>query len=470
VAEQLEHLSASDVSSLLAERGPIHVHVGGTILLEGEPPDFEELLAHVERRLDLVPRFRQRVTAIPLGIDNPVWEEAPSFDLRWHVRHAALPRPGTAAQLRELVGWVMSEPLDLGRPLWQIYLVEGLEGGRHAVISKTHHALVDGVSALDVGTLLLDVSPEGTEIPVPGEDEEEPREPTQLSPALLMARAASGRGRRTLRAARRAARTALTMPRETASRVVRTAEGFGGMAARGARAPETFLNEIIGRDRRVVFARTPLADLKAAKAESGATVNDVVLAIAAGALRRLFERRDKPLPEHLVALVPVSVRRPDEPVELGNRIATILVRLPLREADPAARLRLINEETTRLKRSEQARVASLMIEASGWAPPTINRLLAGSLSRPFAWNLVISNVPGPQFPLYLLGRRMLELYPFVPLSPQGRTLSIGVLSYDGGVFFGVVGDRDRLHDIDLFAADLEGAIAEQTGARSAPRS
>ena len=175
------------MSSLLAERGPIHVHVGATLLLEGEPPALEELLDHVEGRLGLVPRFRQRVRSTPLGLVNPVWADDPRFDLSWHVRHTALPRPGTMAQLRELVGRVMSQPLDLERPLWQLYLVEGLEGGRHAYISKTHHALVDGVSAVDVGTIMLDPNPEGTEIPI-GEERWDPDEP---SPEMLFVRAAS---------------------------------------------------------------------------------------------------------------------------------------------------------------------------------------------------------------------------------------------------------------------------------------
>ena len=221
------------MSSLLAERGPIHVHVGATILLEGEPPTVEELLHHVEGRLGLVPRFRQRVKSTPLGLINPVWADDPRFDLSWHVRHTALPRPGTMAQLRELIGRMMSQPLDLERPLWQLYLVEGLEGGRHAYISKTHHALVDGVSAVDVGTIMLDPNPEGTEIPI-GEERWDPDEP---SPEMLFVSAASARIRTPLLAARKAARGALTMPRSTASRVMRTAEGFGQLAASGPSAP-----------------------------------------------------------------------------------------------------------------------------------------------------------------------------------------------------------------------------------------
>ncbi len=448
------------MSSLLAERGPIHVNVGAALILEGDPPTLDELLAHVESRLALVPRFRQRVQATPLQITNPVWADDPGFDLEWHVRHVALPRPGSTDQLRELVGRVMSTPLDLERPLWQLYLVEGLEGGRHAYISKTHHALVDGVSAVDVGTIMLDPNPEGTEMPIP----EERWDPDVPSPELLFVRAATDRISTPMRAARKAALGALSMPRETAGRVMRTAESFAGLAAGGPTAPRTFLNEDIGRDRRVAFVRTELDALKQARGETGATVNDVILAVATGGLRRLFERRGEAVPDQLVALVPMSIRRSDEHLELGNRIATLMVALPLSEPDPAERLRLVHAETTRVKESEQARAASLVIEATGWTPPTINRVLADVISRQLNWNLVVSNVPGPQMPFYLLGRRMVEVYPVVPLSPQQHALSIGVVSYDGGVFFGITADRNLFADIDEVAADLEAALAEQLSA------
>jgi diacylglycerol O-acyltransferase len=455
----MERLSASDMSSLLAERGPIHVHVGGTLILEGDPPPFDELLEHVDGRLPLVPRFRQRITETPrIQLSNPSWTDDPQFDLRRHVRHAALPSPGSRDQLRELVGRIMSEPLDLSRPLWQLYLIEGLEGNRHAVLSKTHHALVDGVSAIDVGTILLDPNPEGTEMPIP----DEPWEPDQSSPAMLFIRDATDRIRQPIRSARKAASGALKAPRETTSQVMRTAEGFAGLAAGGPRVPPTTLNVEIGRDRRVAWVATELQAIKDARSLEGATVNDVVLAVTAGALRRFLSARGDDVPEYLVALVPVSVRRPDEELELGNRIATLLVRLPLAIADPVERLGAVRDETTRLKESEQARAASLIIDATGWTPPTINRVLADAMSRPLTWNLVVSNVPGPQMPFYLLGRRLAEVYPFVPLSPQRRALAVGIVSYDGGVFFGLVGDRDALADLDRLGEAFEASLAEQT--------
>jgi diacylglycerol O-acyltransferase len=448
------------MSSLLAERGPIHVHVGAAIVVEGKPPRFEELLEHVDKRLTLVPRFRQRITPVRFNLDNPVWADDTRFDLRWHVRRAALPKPGGMDELRELVGRVMSEPLDFSRPLWQLYVVEGLDLKRHAYISKTHHALVDGVAAVDVGTIILDPNPEGTEMELPAE----PWDPDEPSPEMLFIRAASERIRTPLRAARTAARGALTMPRSTATRVMRTAEGFAKLAASGPNVARTFLNVEIGRDRRVAYLATELERVKAMRGASEATVNDVILSATAGGLRRAFERRGEPVPEQIVALVPMSVRRPDEELELGNRIATLLVSLPIAEADARRRLELVHAETSRLKRSEQARAASLIIEATGWTPPTINRVLAGAISRPLSWNLAISNVPGPQVPFYLLGRKLLAIYPFVPLSPQNHALAIGVLSYDGNVYFGITGDRDVFSDIDELVADLEASLAEQEGA------
>ncbi len=453
------------MSNLNAERGPIHVHVGATIIVEGAAPTYDQLVAHVEKRLLLVPRFRQRIVKIPLGIENPVWGDDPQFDVRRHVRHVSVPRPGRLDQLRDIVGRVMSEPLDMERPLWQLYLVEGMSG-RHAYISKTHHALVDGVAAVDVGTILLDTSKRGTRI----RTQEKPWDPDEPSPTMLLTQAASERVRKPLRAAGRAARTAVTTPAQTAARVLRTAEAFTGLASGGPVVPRSPLNVKIGRDRRIAWARTDLDRLKRARGiAEGSTVNDVLLSVAAGALRRYLDGRGDKAPDYLVALVPVSIRRPHEKGELGNRISTIMVRLPLAEPDPRRRLEQLRDETRRLKESEDARAASLLIEATGWAPPTINRLLARGMARPLVFNLVVSNVPGPQRPLYLLGRPIKEIYPFVPLSPQNHALSIGMISYDGRVFFGLAGDRDVVPDLDDLAAALREALREQPVPRAKPK-
>jgi diacylglycerol O-acyltransferase / wax synthase len=461
-----DRLSGSDMSNLNAERGPIHVHVGATILVEGAAPAYENLVAHVEQRLNLVPRFRQKIVKIPLGIENPVWGDDTSFDPRRHVRHVSVPRPGRLDQLRDLVGRIMSEPLDMERPLWQLYLIEGLAGGRHAYVSKTHHALVDGVAAVDVGTILLDPSPRGTQLQMP----EKPWDPDEPSPSMLIRRAASDRVRKPLQAAGRAARNTIRMPAKTAARVLRTAEAFTGLAAGGPACPKSPFNVRIGRDRRIAWHRTDLDRLKRAREiVEGSTVNDVILSVVAGALRSFLERRGETVPDYLVALVPVSIRRPNEEGELGNRISTIMVKLPLSEPDPRKRLEQLRDETARLKESDNARAASLLIEATGWAPPTLNRLLASAMARPLIFNLAVSNVPGPQQPLYLLGRRLREIYPFVPLSPQNHALTIGMVSYDGRVFFGLVGDRDVVPDLDDLAGDLRQALREQPVPRRKPQ-
>ena len=257
----------------------------------------------------------------------------------------------------------------------------------------------------------------------------------------------------------------MTTPGQTAARVLRTAEAFTGLASGGPRVPRSPLNVKIGRDRRIAWARTDLDRLKRARdIAEGSTVNDVLLSVAAGALRRYFEGRGDKAPDYLVALVPVSIRRPDEKGELGNRISTIMVRLPLAEPDPRRRLEQLRDETRRLKESDNARAASLLIEATGWAPPTINRLLARGMARPLVFNLVVSNVPGPQRPLYLLGRPIKEIYPFVPLSPQNHALSIGMISYDGRVFFGLAGDRDVVADLDDLADGACGGTPRAAGA------
>ena len=370
----------------------------------------------------------------------------------------------------------MSEPLDQSRPLWQIYLVERGGGGAggdpgFAAISKTHHALVDGVSAVDVGAIILDPDPAGTDLGLSG---------AEWSPQLrrsdqevLTDRIFDAR-RRLLGMPREAARRAFDLSAPQSA--LKTAQGFLDLARNSEPVRPTIINDEIGRDRRVAFAATTLAALKQVARSSGtATVNDVVLAVSTGALRRLFEHRGAEIPGDFSALVPMSIRKPGEELALGNRMTTLIVPLPLSEPDAGERLRRIHDTTARLKRSEAARAASLVIEASGWVPPTMTRVLGsvGSVGgaalertgvgrvvpQRLPWNLVISNVPGPPMPVYLLGRPLRSIHPFVPLSPQRRALSIGVISYDGGLYFGLTGDRDRMADLDSFAGFLDAELA-----------
>ncbi len=460
-----EPLSGADISSLHAEQGPIHVHVGGTAIFEGKPPAREEFLAHVERRLNLIPRFRQRVRQPPGSASRPVWEDDPQFDLARHVRQLALAKPGTEAQLAELVGWVMSEPLDFDRPLWQIYLIEGLQGKRFAAISKTHHALVDGIAAVDVGAVILDPDPKGTDLGLP----EEPWEAnTPGTNEMLISRLTQAQ-QRAIGFWREGARRALS-PAAATVEAGKTARGFIELARNSEAVKPTILNEEIGRDRRVGYATTSLEQVKEAGKRGGGTVNDVILSASAGALRRFFEHRGTPLPKQFVALVPMSIRGPEDEGQLGNRLTALMVPLPLSEADPGRRLRIIAETTAKLKNSDGARAASMLIEASGWVPPTVNQALGqmGAALSPvnrmmpqrLPWNMVISNVPGPPMPVYLLGRRLSRIHPYVALSPQRRALSIGVISYDGKLMFGLVGDRDQIPDLDRITEFVDESVAE----------
>ncbi|MGB3098830.1 MAG: wax ester/triacylglycerol synthase family O-acyltransferase, partial [Solirubrobacterales bacterium] len=324
-----EPLSPADISSLHAEQGSIHVHVGGTAIFDGKPPGYEELLAHVDQRLNLIPRFRQRVRHVPGQVARPVWEDDPDFDLRRHVRHSSLPQPGSDQQLQELVGRIMSEPLDLQRPLWQIYLIEGLNGKRFAAISKTHHALVDGIAAVDVGAVILDPDPKGTDLGLPSE----PWKPnTARTDEMILSRMTNTR-QRALGIWREGAKRALS-PAAATVEAGKTARGFLELARNSEPVKPTFLNEEIGRDRRVAFAQTPLEAVKEAGKRGGGTVNDVVLSVSTGALRRYFEHRGERIPSEFVALVPMSIRKLEEEGELGNRLTTLLVPLPLSETDP----------------------------------------------------------------------------------------------------------------------------------------
>ena len=468
MSEGPDQLSPADMSSLLAERGPIHVHVGGTAIFDGEPPDYDRFCAHVEQRLELIPRFRRRVHHLPGKAMRAEWVDDADFDVRRHVRHLALPRPGTDAQLRELVGAVMSEPLDQERPLWQLYLIErGAPGSGNgfAAVSKTHHALVDGVSAVDVGAVILDPDPEGTDLGLSGE----PWSPHTRRTEQVIADRLEDASRKLFGFSRETARRFIdpSTPQAASHAALRTAQGFFDLARNSDPVRPTFLNQEIGRDRRVAFTSTTLAGMKRAAAEhaAGATVNDALLAVSTGALRKLFLARGEPIPSEFSALVPMSIRKPGEELALGNRITTLIVPLPLGEVDPDERLRRIHATTARLKQSEAARAASIVIEASGWVPPTMSRVIGtvggalspirGAMPQRLPWNLVISNVPGPFVPVYLLGRPLRSIHPFVALSPQQRALSIGAISYDGGLHFGLVGDRDRLSDLDMLASFID---------------
>ena len=458
-----DRLSALDVSFLYMETPTTAMHVGGVAVFD--PPeggfDYERLVELISQRIALVPRYRQRVRDIPGRLANPVWVDDESFDVTYHVRRSALPKPGTDAQLRELVGRLMGRQLDRSRPLWEIYLVEGLAEGRVGVITKTHHAMVDGVSAVDIGTVILDLTPEPRE--VPADDWRPAREPGLVS---LVTGAVTDLVKRPTQAIDNA-RGAVGDVRATAGKLAGVAGGMLASAATIARpAPDSPLNVRIGEQRRFGMARTDLDDYKRIRKAHGGTINDVVLAVVSGALRAwLMTRGEAVNPTTTIrAMVPVSVRPEGTEGQIGNRVSSYFVDLPVGEGNPVMRLHQVSFAMRGHKESGEAVGADAIVALSGFAPPTLHslgaRLASGFTRRLF--NLVVTNVPGPQFPLYAAGARMLEMYPVVPLA-KGQAVSIGLTSYDGGVYFGLNADRDAMPDIDVLAGLIEESLAELVG-------
>jgi diacylglycerol O-acyltransferase len=452
----VERLTRLDASFLYLEEPDTPMHVGGVLILEAPPGGVDALADLVEARLPLVPRYRQRVAEVPGHLANPVWVDDPDFDIAYHLRRNGLPRPGTEAQLLDLVSRLASRPLHRRRPLWEMYLVDGLSHGRVAVVTKTHPALVDGLSAIDIGQVLLDVEPDA---PAPEPAEWRPERPP--SGTQLVWEALEEYARRPS-AIVDTARGAVTDVRSTAARLT----GVAGGLLRTARttllpAPHTPLNATVGRQRRVAVARAELDDVKKVRKVYGGTVNDVLLTVVAGALRDWLLSRGEPVVggTSVRALVPVSMQ--DEDTVGGNRVSSYLVDLPVGEPNPRVRLARLSYAMRGIAQHGQAVGADSLIALTGFAPPTLHALgarAARGLSRRL-FNLVVTNVPGPQFPLYAAGSRMLEVFPVVPLA-RGQGLSIGMTSYDGRVFFGLNADRDSVGDVDVLADLIEQEVAE----------
>jgi WS/DGAT/MGAT family acyltransferase len=447
-----DRLSGLDTSFLHMERAGAHMHVASIILFDGAPPSHEEFRDQIESRLHLVPRFRQKLRLVPFGQGRPVWVDDPYLNLDYHVRRTALPAPGSEEQLRNLAARIFSQQLDRTKPLWELWLVEGLEEGRFAVIGKSHHALVDGVSGVDITTVLFDLEQEPAEPPLRPPKWAPRPEPTDLDllAGALRERATSPRE------IVRGVRAALRGPRQ----VLRGLGATGRMIELATAAPHSRFNVEIGSHRRLALVAADLDDLKRVKNAHGGTVNDVVLSVVAGALGNYLRARGDDTDElELRAMVPVSVRADEERGALGNRISAMMAPLPVWSRDPVERLQAVSATMGDLKSSGQAVGAEILTRLTDFAPPTIASQAARLQPAQRFFNLVVTNVPGPQFPLYLLGRRMQAFYPLVPLARR-QALCVGIMSYDGGVYFGLIGDYDAMADLDSFALDLEGAIAE----------
>jgi diacylglycerol O-acyltransferase len=452
----LDRLTPVD-ASFLHQEGPVsHMHIGGLTLIEGPPPTMDEFLEQIRRRLHVVPRYRHKLAHTALDSGRPVWVDDPSFNLEYHVRHTALPPPGSWGQLQDLTARIFSQQLDRSKPLWEMWLIEGLEDDRFALITKTHHALIDGIAGVDLATVLFDLSPDPPQIPHSGKPWQPHPEPgtTQLLTAGVLGAARAGI------ALVEGAMDALAHPERALARAREAAEGVGEIVWAGLNpAPETPLNVPIGPHRRFVGVTASLADFKAVKNAFGGTVNDVVLAVVAGALRTfLISRGRRTEGVEMRALVPVSVRTEDQRDGGGNRIVVMRGPLPIYIADPLNRLRFVSQAMDGLKESKQALGAEVISGVQNFAPPTI---LAQASRLNFStrlFNLIVTNVPGPQFPLYVLGREMVQAIPIAFL-PENHALAIALMSYNGQMNFGLLGDFDALPDIDAIGENIAGELA-----------
>jgi diacylglycerol O-acyltransferase / wax synthase len=459
-----DRLTAVD-AGFLAQEGPnAHMHIGALMVFEGPPPAFADFADHVRGRLHLVPRYRQKLAVPPLETGRPLWIDDASFNLEYHLRHTALPEPGTEEKLRALAARIHSQQLDRTKPLWEIWLVQGLENGRFALISKTHHALVDGVAGVDLATVLFDLEPVPRAAPHEGEPWVPQREP---SAAALAARGLQGLVRLPFMLAGRAL-DAASRPAASLVAAREAVEGLGEVAWAGLNpAPETPLNVPIGPHRRLAFVRGELTEFKLVKDVFGGTVNDVVLSVVAGGLRRWLRSRGvRTEGLELRALVPVSIRAKGEQGTLGNRLAAMRGPLPVYVEDPVARLRVVKQAMDGLKESKQAVGAEVLAGLQDFAPPTILAQASRINFSTRLFNLLVTNVPGPQFPLYVLGRELEEVFP-VAFLPREHALAVAIMSYNGGIDFGLLADFDAMPDLDAFAGMLDEARKELVAAARA---
>ncbi len=445
----MQAMSAQDAMFLHVENDVTPMHIGGVSIFEGPPPAFDDLRAMVEGKLHLTPRYRQKVRFVPLGLGEPVWVDDPHFNIGYHLRHTAVPSPGSEEQLRNTAARVFSQHLDRSKPLWEIWMVEGLDDDRWALLSKVHHCMVDGVAATDMMSLMFGESPGSAN----GEPWQPEPEPSGLDLIVYSAR-------HRVRDPAAQVRFALRAPSE----VLRTVEGAAralAAAAPAMRPATSSLTGPIGPHRVWSWARVPLASVKEVRSGLGGTVNDVVLTLITNGYRKLLESRAEPVaPETAIrTMVPVSVRKPGESGVYNNRVSAVFARLPVGIDDPAERLAEIRQQMDGIKSSKQAVAGDALSQLSGFAPPMLLALGSRLATRSARLNMdtATTNVPGPQTPLYTLDRRLIASYPYVPIVGTIRIV-VAIFSYDGQLYFGVTGDRDFAGDVDILTAGIEEAI------------
>jgi diacylglycerol O-acyltransferase len=464
--ELLNSLDASFVDAEDQDRQASFA-IASIAVFEGPAPSYEEFLAAVAGRLPLVPLYRRKLRKVPFGLGPPVWVDDPNFDLRYHVRQTALPAPGGDQQLRSLMARVMTQRLDRNYPLWEYWLVEGLDQGRWALISKVHHCMVDGVSGTDLYRVIFDASPEPASPPA-ADDRAVSAEPSPLELAA------------------RAGLTAVLLPWREGGAVCRavanpgttfrqSADALRGMASMTRAlwpAPRSSLTGPIGRQRRYTWARASLEDVKTIKRELGGTVNDVFLAaISSGFRALLLARGEEPAPSMVPSLIPVSVRNKGEENIYENRVSAIVADLPVHIADPAERLAAVRTQMSALKASKESVAGETVVSLGRLTPFAVASMfvrLAFSLPQREIVT-VTTNVPGPQQPLYGLGRRLVEIIPYVPIATTLRT-GVAIFTYCGNVTFGITGDYMTTPDIEVLARGVEQGIAELLAATAAASS
>lgn len=454
----VERVSRDDLALLAAETARTPLHNSTLEIFEPGTDGFtyDDLLAHIEDRIAFVPRYRQLIRAVPGSLANPVWIDDPDFDVTYHVRRSAVPRPGSLDQLRDLAARIISRRLDRSRPLWELYFIEGLDGGRFAILSKSHQVLVDGVRTVDLGQVLLDVDPQ----PRP-HVEEHWRPHRAPTPTKLMTDALVENLTDPATALQTAASTVAQISRSTSSLAKAAAEVAGALSNRRPH-PDFAWNVAPSQQRRIVLVRTPLKAYRKVRRVHGGTVNDVILATIAGAVRAWLMTRAESVSANrrLRALVPMSVIDEDvEPTSLGSSVIGHRVRLPMGEASPVVRLHQVSYSLKAHSETGKAVSADRIAGVAGFAPTTFHALgTRVALREDHNVNLVVTNVPGPQFPMYLAGAQMVESFPLPPL--QHSSLAIGVTSYDGSVSYGITADRDGLPDADVLGQCIVDALDE----------
>ena len=456
----VDRLKSLDAEFLHIEDGVAHMHIASACLFAGTPPGYDDLVDLLAGKLHQIPQYRQRIRHVPFELGRPVWADDPHFNLHYHVRHTALPAPGDDAAFTRLMGRLMSQPLDRDRPLWEVWLVEGLEDGRWALVCKVHHSMVDGIAGVQLLTVLLDIVPDTSHAePRPWTPVADPSAAAKILDAWAGLAADAASSTRHLVGALRHPERALSVATSTVAGLREFVRNLGATTERSAQG-------VIGPHRTWAHASASLAEVKVVGKAFGGTVNDVVLAAVAGSFRELLlEHGLDPATAVVRSAVPVSTRGANVKGVLDNRVSVILYDLPVSVADPITRLATVHEEMGVRKESHMAAAGEVVVTISDLAPP----MLVGTMSRlavrlmnqipQRAIDTITTNVPGPQFPLYCLGSEMLELWPFVPIA-QGIRQSTAIMSYNGMLYFGVTGDFDASDDVERLAKGAVAAIGE----------